>query len=449
VSAPEVPPRSPLGDGAAGGGERAGQLARAAELVAARDFREAEVEVLRAIAGAPTDLRAMNLLALVRFKLGRLDEARATYREIAGFAPQDPAVRRNLGLLALKVERYDEAATELELAVRLAPADKRAWSYLGYAYARRGDVLAAAAAFRHGGQEAIAAEIEDGAPPPSGNQPAPPELGAPAPAAVTASPAPAHTLPHAGRAFQAPVSAAEVAVLSRGATGLASLAAAVGGPPVETRPVPVVSFVLAALGLAAEAGAPSAAAAGAGSGAPVRLSTRDGAHVRADAALAGRGAAPWETAFRRVRGRRSGDPLGSRSRPFYRLNGAGEVWVAGAANHWIALALQDDILYVREERVLAFDGAVTWESGRVPGDGLRMLQFRGRGQVVLQLGGAPSAIRVSDEAPALVSRTRLLGWVGRVVAHKCRQEGPLQLSCEGDGVMLFETRRSPAWRSAA
>ena len=44
---------------------------------------------------------------LVRFKLGRLDDARAAYREIAVSAPHDAAVRRNLGLLALKAERIN------------------------------------------------------------------------------------------------------------------------------------------------------------------------------------------------------------------------------------------------------------------------------------------------------------------------------------------------------
>ena len=116
--------------------------------------------MLRAISSAPADLRALNLLALVRFKLGRLDEARATYREIATLAPNDPAVRRNLGLLALKAVRADEAVGELELAANLAPVDKRSWSYLGYAYTRRGDAVAAAAAFRRAGQDAVADEIE-------------------------------------------------------------------------------------------------------------------------------------------------------------------------------------------------------------------------------------------------------------------------------------------------
>ena len=177
-------------------------------------------------------------------------------------------------------------------------------------------------------------------------------------------------------------------------------------------------------------------------GAPVRLSVRDGAHVRADAAIASVGASRGERAVRRVRGRPSGEWLGSSLRPFFRLTGPGEVWVAGTSNRWAALTLDEDILYVREDRVLAFDGAVSWEAGRIPGDGLRMLQFRGRGLVVLQLGGLPAAVRISEDAPARVSRGALLGWVGRVVAHRLRREGPLPIVCEGEGVMLLEARRS-------
>jgi hypothetical protein len=206
----------------------------------------------------------------------------------------------------------------------------------------------------------------------------------------------------------------------------------------ETRAVPMVSFVLSSLGL--NPGGNLAAMVKAG--APIRLSARDGAHVRADAALASVGASAGDRAVRRVRGRPSGEWLGSSLRPFFRLTGPGEIWVAGTSNRWAALTLDEDILYVREDRVLAFDGAVSWEAGRIPGDGLRMLQFRGRGQVVLQLGGLPAAIRISEESPARVARSALLGWVGRVVAHRPRRDGPLQIVCEGDGVMLLEARRS-------
>ena len=441
-------------------------LATAGGLVAGQRYGEAEVEVQRALSRVPGDLRALNLLALVRFKLGRLDDARAAYREIAASAPDDPAVRRNLGLLALKAQRIDEAVAELTLAARLAPEDKRSWSYLGFAYTRRGDAVSAAAAFRRGGQDAVADELEAASTPPTpdGGQPAGPDPegqgieaagGTAVDAAVAREPdAKPDAKPDAGAdegpgqgagQVSSPMSAiARVASPGPGWNGApASLslirswndARAPRSP--ETRAVPMVSFVLSSLGLDPGSGVAAVVKAAA----PVRLSARDGAHVRSDAALASVGTTPGQRAVRRVRGGPSGEWLGSPARPFFRLDG-GDVWVAGPAHRWAALALEDDILYVREDRVLAFDGEVSWEAGRIPGDGLRMLQFRGRGQVVLQLIGMPSAIRISEESPASVSRGALLGWVGRVVAHRPRREGPLQISCEGDGVMLVETRRS-------
>jgi len=138
-------------------------LASAGELVAAKRFGEAESEILRALSDAPKNVQALNLLALVRYKLGRLEEAHATYREVAGAAPQDAHARRNLGLIALKLGHVEEALPELEMAVRLTPGDERAWSYLGYAYAKKGEVVEAAAAFRRAGQDALALELEHAA----------------------------------------------------------------------------------------------------------------------------------------------------------------------------------------------------------------------------------------------------------------------------------------------
>src|SRR5689334_3397917 len=138
-------------------------LASAGELVAAKRFGEAEGEILRALTDAPKNVQALNLLALVRYKLGRLEDAHATYREITGATPQDAHARRNLGLIALKLGRVDEALPELEMAVRLTPGDERAWSYLGYAYAKKGEVVEAAAAFRRAGQDALALELEHAA----------------------------------------------------------------------------------------------------------------------------------------------------------------------------------------------------------------------------------------------------------------------------------------------
>lgn len=174
------------------------------------------------------------------------------------------------------------------------------------------------------------------------------------------------------------------------------------------------------------------------------MAVEDEAFVRSGAALAAVGVR-FEPAFRRTQGRISAEPLAPAGDPFFRLIGQGEVWVAGAPGAWQALALEDDILYVREDRVLAFDGGVSWEAGAVPGDGLRMLQFRGRGCVVLRLDAPPVAVKVTEDRPAFVARERLLGWVGRLVPHKLRVVGPapFDLSCQGEGVVLFDLDRDP------
>src|SRR5262249_30294472 len=104
-----------------------------------------------------------------------------------------------------------------------------------------------------------------------------------------------------------------------------------------------------------------------------------------------------------------------------------------------------------EDRVLAFEGSLSWEHGQVPRGSLPMLQFRGRGLVALSLAGEPGAMRVTPERPVFVSEQRLLGWIGRVLV---RGQAPapgggradaasaggaaFQVACEGEGVVLLD-----------
>lgn len=203
--------------------------------------------------------------------------------------------------------------------------------------------------------------------------------------------------------------------------------------PVEAIPVPLLAFVLSRLGQSPAPAAPTGA---------LHLRIADEVHVRADAVLAGAGDLAWQPAVRRTQGRRTAEPLGDGKAPFYRLTGTGEVWVAGAGAHWLPVALADDVLYVREDRVLAFEGSLSWEAGTVPGAGLRMLQFRGRGTVALEMDEAPVAVKVTDERPTLLAGSRLVGWVGRLVPHGAQPTlagpAPFELACQGEGVVLLD-----------
>jgi len=417
-------------------------LASAGQLVAAKKFSDAERALERALEATPGDPKALTLLALVRYKLGRLDEARTTYRQLVRAAPNDADARRNLGLLALKLGQLDEAQPELEMAVRLAPQDTRAWSYLGYAFAKRGEVVAAAAAFRRAGQDALAVELEQAA-----KMQRPPLIrgggtlaGAPAPelarigsglsrpVALGAPLPPLFGEPTAigrrRRATQPPI--APQPPLDRGEPAAEVPARA------EAEPAPLLAYVRARLG---QAPAPPATRGA------LRLVVADEVYARADAVLAGTGALRWERGVRRSQGRFTGEPLGaSPAAPFFRLTGAGALWVAGPPDRWMALRLTDDVVYVREDRVLAFEGALAWEAGSVKDSGVAMLQFRGRGLIALEVPRDPIALEVAGDGQTLVSAARLYGWVGRLVPHAAAIRGaaPFQLTCEGEGIVLLE-----------
>jgi uncharacterized protein (AIM24 family) len=445
VTAPRI---GKIGRGAGDdGGGPSVLLARAGALVGAKQYVEAEAELLRALAGAPDDLRALNLLALVRFKLGRLEDAQATYGDIAKAAPDDAGAHRNLGLIALKLGRSAQARPALETAVRLAPADGRAWSYLGYVYAKQGETSAAAAAFRKAGQEPLALEVEQAA---ARRQE---EMELAAKAAAAANGRERDTEDDRGAAAVAlapplPPLTPRGPLRPERVQKEAQVEADAPPASVDAIPVPLLSFVLSRLGQAPTPPSPTGA---------LHLRVADEVHVRADAVLAGTGDILWRPAVRRAQGRLTGEPLGGGTAPgapgappvarapFFRLTGAGEVWVAGAGTHWLPVALADDVLYVREDRVLAFEGSLSWEAGSVRGTELRMLQFRGRGTVALELDEAPVAIKVTDERPTLLAGARLVGWVGRLVPNGAQPDPgagpfplPFQLSCQGEGVVLLD-----------
>ncbi|HEX2659368.1 MAG TPA: tetratricopeptide repeat protein [Polyangia bacterium] len=424
-------------------------LSSAADMVGGRRFREAEVEVLRALSITPSDLRALKLLTLVRFKLGRLDEARALCRELATTLPRDPGIRLKLGLIALKLERIDESIHELELAARLAPEDLRAWNYLGYAYTRRGERERAAAAFRRAGQEALAVETER-----EGSGRWEQAVLSPAPAASEGSGPRASASGSGSGRVVAPVGATPSAPYEPAFDQSLQLQSMPSDPRVDPdRPLtgprmgsgglpvaPLVGYAVSRLAPPTEQASWVGAAA--------RLSIAEGAFVRADAVVACSGVAVrWEDAFQRERGRPTHEPLGRDGAAFSRVSGRGDLFVGAPYGRLVPLLLEDDVLYLREDCVAAFEGSVAWEHGHVPRAPVAMLQFRGKGLVMMCVRGEPGAIKVTPERPAHVTARFLLGWIGRVVARGAdvgaagtvAKSAPI--TCEGEGVVLFDVER--------
>ena len=399
------------------------QLHRTSELVAAQRLPEAELELLRAQAESPHDLRVLKLLALVRFKLGRLAEARQNYREAAQIAPDDAAIRLNLGLIALKLDWFDEAVTELETTVRLRPEDRRAWSYLGYACARTGARAQAAAAFRRAGQHELAAEMERVATTSSSAS------GGEGTGAVEPDRARGD---ETGPATPRPELRPQVLD--------AVVPAQPGLAPGSGEIVSLSAFALARMLAPAPEPAPLAWL---GHGV-LRLAATSETYVRESALLAALGGVELLPARRRMRGQLLGETLTSQGGRFLRLAGNGDLWLSpwrpGGA--LFALSLDRDVLYLRDEHVVAWSDELVWEWGRVPGGGPALLQFRGTGRVVVTAGADELvAVRLNEGDSLAVLAWRLLGWVGRVVAQSMAgrqgEPGDSYVTCAGVGVVLL------------
>jgi Tfp pilus assembly protein PilF len=113
----------------------------------ARDPASAEQKFARALRLQPDNGLAMKYLADLRFRAGRLREAREEYRRAiaAGFRHPDAYV--NLASIAEREGHLDEAREALTRAVGLTSSDADAWNRLGLIEARRRDVDAARRAF--------------------------------------------------------------------------------------------------------------------------------------------------------------------------------------------------------------------------------------------------------------------------------------------------------------
>jgi hypothetical protein len=408
------------------------QLRRTSELISAQRLPEAENELLTAQRSSPRDLRVLKLLALVRFKLGRLAESRQVYREAAEVAPEDPAVRLNLGLIALKLESFGEAAQELESAVHLQPDNRRAWSYLGYAYAKSSSPAQAATAFRRAGQHELAAEMERAMTPSSHSQEIAIIEGISEPSAEVPSP---YRLKPSGTVTPRPVPRSEATPLptnkpkSHGVV-LEEVATLASFTSARLLALPPVSMPLSPMGqgmLCFSAGAET--------------------HVRESALLVALGGNGLSLARRRTRGHLSGDKLASETDRFFCIEGSGELLLSSPNRKrgLIALALDHDVFYVEEERVVAWGDEVVWESGAVPGSGKALLQFRGTGRVVVLAGeNELVTMRIMEGDRMAVPTGRLAGWIGRVVVLG-QPPGPGEnalpglhhVACEGEGVLLL------------
>ena len=170
-----------------------------------------------------------------------------------------------------------------------------------------------------------------------------------------------------------------------------------------------------------------------------RVMTRlDGVHITG-------GDLGYELAMRRSRGHNTDEPFDHGGSHLHTVTGRGYLIAVPGDHTFSAVSLDDDILYLREDLVFAFQASLRWENGNVPGlrGKLPVVQFRGDGALAMRLARPLVRVKLPAQGVVFVDADRLAGWIGRVIPRAVVPPagGPLGamcVECTGEGIVLIE-----------
>ncbi len=164
----------------------------------------------------------------------------------------------------------------------------------------------------------------------------------------------------------------------------------------------------------------------------------DGIHIAG-------GELEYEPATRRSRGSQTAEHFDYGGSRFHVVSGKGYLIAVPGDKKFTAVTLDDDIFYLREDLVFAFDATLRWENGNVPGlrGKLPVVQFRGDGAVALRTSAQLVRVKLPASGVLYVDATKLAGWIGRVIPRAVvpPEHGPLGdvcVECTGEGVVLMD-----------
>lgn len=442
-------------------------LTKGGELLRADRVEEARAELEQALKLKAGDGKILNLLGLCYFRLGQYGDAMTIYVDLVGRSPQDASLRLNLGLVHLKIGKVEDAITELEKARELDPSQQRTIGYLGLAYARKGEYAKAREAFLKAGQDELAREMEQyltGAAAGSPNVPREvvpdvsggfaqeqrtvidPDAAARARESRAVASTPTIVPSGNGSGSSGADSGAPVAAIDE---GIVTAAVRVAQLPLPAAPVaeghrapePLSSFGTARLIRPDDGDLPFELAAGD----TLIVRVRGRILSRTEGVIVSGGELAYEPAAKRIRGRITEEPFGSEDRPMFFVSGQGHLIATPRGGKFSALTLADDILYVREDLVFAFEEKLRWENGNVPGSSgsINVLQFRGEGCVAIRTRRAPLTVKLAPDKTLYVDSEVLAGWMGRVVPRIVAPAAGGDASapfveCTGEGIVLVE-----------
>jgi Flp pilus assembly protein TadD len=437
-------------------------LYRGAELLQDARVHEAKEELEAALHLQPRDPKGQDLLAVVYFRLGLYPRAIQIYEQLRRDNLRDPALLINLALCYLKTGQAQSSREVLEQLVAMVPDHRRAWGYLGLAHERLGDLDKAEHAFERAGHTQMAKRVASLRE--QGQLPPPPDTDAETrieDAAIRATAAVAFQELDSGELSFA---LAEPAMrrTESGTWRAIELGTAVRSPSVPPPAMAQATKPPPAERPAAAARAPrTVAEIVTGSQIPqselrvrlhpsgmVVMNIPSGFAARVGAVRAYAGALETTVLDRQTR-TPSPEPFGGLGNPMMRMKVAGPTLLGPRSAHrLVPVEVDEGPLFLREEVVLAFDLALTYENGRLTfgeTDVVAVAQFRGTGAVVLELIDPIVSIDASQARPVVARREALVGWLGRLLPRALPlSEAPGSqrglVSFSGEGVVLVAGR---------
>jgi hypothetical protein len=430
-------------------------LSRGSDLLISNRMVEAKEELERALAYRPQDAKGQDLLAGAYFRLGVYPRAIEIWSRLVRVHPDDVTLRVNLGLALLKTGQPDDALAHLARALELEPEHARAWGYVGLVQWRLGRLDAARDAFSRGGQISMARRMEELVASSPGDLAAPTSLPPPEPSdtqraalrttadaaidRLTQETAPL-VLEDAGEAARTREDrpSGQWKVVEAGTAPIPKTAQPRRPMPADA-PMPLPGL----LDWWAASIPPEQPLVVTASGA-LLLATKAALHSRAGTLRALRGQARKAVVQRRYR--RGPDEVLGDDDPILRWDGDLFAMIGQRpGERFQALSIEEDLVYVVERYVQAFDDRVTFESGRLPvhAGADRLIQFRGTGTIVLRLPRPPTAIPVKSGEDVRVAPASLLGWTGRLfpvdaaAERRVAADDGATLGLRGDGTLLL------------
>lgn len=165
--------------------------------------------------------------------------------------------------------------------------------------------------------------------------------------------------------------------------------------------------------------------------------------ARTIGAIASSGEIGFAPLMRRMRGQTTTLPFGTGADSLFLTTGRGQLVVSPRGGHFTILALQNDVLYLREAALYAFEESLLWENGRIPGGGeagIEVVQLRGSGRCVFHASQPTFCVKLESPHTLFIETRALLGWIGRVVPRHLPVDpstGTAYIECSGEGALIL------------